>query len=69
MKFEVSRSSSGDFGYETEINTLEQLLKFVAENGPTIITTPIMKLKEGSIHSGPWLGGKYELEIYDDYRE
>lgn len=69
MEFFVTKTSDWDYKEHIEINTLEELLKFVKENGDIIIQNPY-----------PYRENLYSIEItdalpisdcddYDDYRE
>lgn len=58
MNFNITRTSDWDFSEQKEINTLEELMLFIKNNGSCIIThaaEPYVKI--------------HQIEIYDDYRE
>ena len=44
MRFEVSRSSSGKIERIVEINTLEELMNFVEENGSIILSEDTIEI-------------------------
>lgn len=68
MKFNVTRTS--DWGYEEqiEINSLEELISFIKEQGSCIVTVPMVPIGiEGTDSFKKSLIPS--IEIYDDWRE
>lgn len=61
MKFNVTKTSDWKYHEQVSISTLEELMKFVDDNGEIIIIqhNPIMNVT----------GALPTIEIYDDYRE
>lgn len=60
MKFNVRKTSDWNYREQASISTLEELMKFVDDNGEIIIT-PCTNVNVA--------GGLPTIEIYDDYRE
>ncbi len=58
MKFYVTRTSDWKYKEQVEINTLEELIDFVRDNGDIIIQKPY-----------PYRDNLPSIEIYDDWRE
>ena len=75
MKFHVHRTSSREEPYDIEINTLDELIQLVDRYDEDNWTSLII----GKSHWGMILGedegspedfkSRYEIEIYDNYRE
>jgi len=61
MKFNITKTSDWNYREQASISTLEELMKFVNDNGVIIIIPydPIVNDTDGLP----------TIEIYDDYRE
>lgn len=61
MKFDVKKSSNWNYHKVVQINTLEELMKFVKDNGRIIIESDISPLCSKPVRPS--------IEIYDYWRE
>ena len=64
IKFYVEKASDRNYKWEVEINTLEDLLKFIKKNWKIIITDDLWYLSEETQKKY-----KYWIKIYDFYVE
>lgn len=63
MKFVLTKTSSYNFCEIIEVNTLEELIKLIRDNGEKVVIC---------LHENDILSHIYqfpEIEIYDDWRE